>query len=109
MLSLSCRPRRSQYAIAALTLLLPTLSACSNATPTTLPPAPAVPADSRLRQQQLLYAFSRLDDNDDPDFNELTGINNLGKLVGFHGQGGKKDPNRGYFVTKPYYQYNFHN
>jgi len=103
--------RRWRGALAALTLILPaTLAGCSRSpAPSPLLPGAAGAGGAKVHDAQLSFDYTTLDDQDDPDFNELTGINNLGKLVGFDGRGGHSDPNHGYYVTEPYAQYNFHN
>lgn len=53
------------------------------------------------------YHFTTIDDPADPNFNELLGLNNEGKLVGFYGSGAAYDRNRGYVVRRPYGQSNF--
>ena len=53
------------------------------------------------------YRFTTIDDQNDPNFNELLGLNNEAKLVGFYGRGGVSDPNRGYVVYRPYGDANF--
>jgi hypothetical protein len=37
------------------------------------------------------YSFKTLDNPDDPAFNELLAINNLGKVGGYYGNGSKKN------------------
>ena len=44
------------------------------------------------------YSFKTLDNPDDPAFNELLAINNLGKVGGYYGNGSKKNPSVGYIV-----------
>lgn len=53
------------------------------------------------------YKFVTLDNPDDLKYNQLTGINNLGKLTGFEGSGSKADPSIGYIVRPPYAPQNF--
>jgi hypothetical protein len=46
------------------------------------------------------YSFKTLDNPDDPTFNELLGINNLGKISGYYGSGSSSDPSVGDIVRK---------
>ncbi|HKV57935.1 MAG TPA: hypothetical protein VJO32_06625 [Ktedonobacteraceae bacterium] len=55
------------------------------------------------------YTFKTLNDNADPTFNQLLGINNHGKIAGYFGSGAAGHPNKGYTLSKPYGQGNYHN
>lgn len=55
------------------------------------------------------YTFVTLDDHADPTFNQLLGINNHGKIAGYFGSGAAGHPNKGYTLTPPYGQGNYHN
>jgi len=55
------------------------------------------------------YAFTTLNDNADPTFNQLLGINNHGKIAGYFGSGATGHPNKGYTLSKPYGQGNYQN
>jgi hypothetical protein len=50
-----------------------------------------------------------LDDQKDPTFNQLLGINNEGTIAGYFGSGAAGHPNQGYTLTPPYGQGNYHN
>ena len=51
-----------------------------------------------------------IDDQRDPTFNQLLGINNQGEISGYFGSGADPlHPNKGYTITPPYGQANFHN
>ncbi len=54
------------------------------------------------------YTFLKLDNNTDPTFNQLLGINNAGTIAGYFGNGTNR-ANKGYTVTPPYAQSNFIN
>lgn len=58
-------------------------------------------------RQAMNFKFRTLDDQTDPRFNELLGINNLQHIVGFYGDGAPAHPNRGYVVYPPYHQINY--
>lgn len=60
--------------------------------------APAVHAAS--------YNYQTLDNNTDPAFNQLLGINSSGVIAGYYGDG-TLVPNNGYTVVSPYGQANF--
>src|SRR5579872_4498820 len=55
------------------------------------------------------YSFTTLNDNADPTFNQLLGINNHGKIAGYFGSGATGHPNKGYTLSSPYGQSNYHN
>ena len=55
------------------------------------------------------YTFTTLNDNADPTFNQLLGINNHGVIAGYFGSGLPGHPNKGYTVTYPYGQGNYKN
>ena len=54
------------------------------------------------------YTFRKLDNAHDPTFNQLLGINNHRKIAGYYGSGAHGHPNRGYLVSPPYGQANYH-
>lgn len=56
-----------------------------------------------------LFTFRTLDDHRDLTFNQLLGINRSGVIAGYFGSGLKGHPNKGYTLTKPYGQGNYHN
>lgn len=95
-----------ERALAAITLgiLLAGLAACAGAaSPNATPQAPLalVPGASSG------YNFTTIDDQADPTFNEILGINDGATLTGFYGSGSKSDPSIGYIVLPPYGQNNF--
>jgi probable HAF family extracellular repeat protein len=53
--------------------------------------------------------FKTLNDAADPTFNQLLGINNNGKIAGYFGSGAPGHPNKGYTLSPPYGQGNYHN
>jgi hypothetical protein len=50
------------------------------------------------------YAFTTLDDQADPTFNQLLGINVHNVIAGYFGSGAAGHPNKGYQLTPPYAQ-----
>lgn len=60
-------------------------------------------------QAPTVYTFKTLDDNADPTFNQLLGINNHGKIAGYFGSGATGHPNKGYTIVPPYGQNNYTN
>jgi hypothetical protein len=56
----------------------------------------------------LTYSFQTLDNNTDPTFNQLLGINNAGTIAGYYGNG-TTNPNKGYTLVPPYGQANYTN
>lgn len=55
------------------------------------------------------YTFTTLDDQADPTFNQLLGINNSNVISGYFGKGSAKHPNKGYVLSPPYGQANYTN
>ena len=55
------------------------------------------------------YTFKTLNDNADPTFNQLLGINNHGVIAGYFGSGASGHPNKGYTLAPPYGQGNYTN
>ncbi|MGC1381905.1 MAG: hypothetical protein WA814_12885 [Candidatus Baltobacteraceae bacterium] len=53
--------------------------------------------------------FVTLDDQNDPTFNQLLGINNAGEISGYFGSGASGHPNKGYTLAPPYGQGNYSN
>jgi hypothetical protein len=53
------------------------------------------------------YSFKTINNNADPTFNQLLGINNHGEIAGYFGSGASGHPNQGYTVVKPYHQNDF--
>jgi hypothetical protein len=94
-------------AASALTLVGGAPTACAGPTSSTVPSTR--PAASSETRSALSFTFATIDDQSDPAFNELLGLNNEGKLVGFYGNGSVGHPNRGYVVYHPYGQSNFRN
>ncbi len=55
------------------------------------------------------FKFITLDDNADPTFNQLLGINHDGVIAGYYGSGAPGHPNRGYTLAPPYTQGDYTN
>lgn len=55
------------------------------------------------------YTFTTLDDQADPTFNQLLGINDNGVISGYFGIGSPGHPNKGYVLNPPYGQGNYVN
>jgi hypothetical protein len=102
-------------AFGAATLLI---AACSGSVPgSAIPNAPppnaagrastAAPGASRASGSS--YTFVTLDDQSDPTFNQLLGINDNSKIAGYFGIGSAGHPNKGYTLVKPYGQSNYTN
>ena len=53
--------------------------------------------------------FKTINDNRDPTFNQLLGINNEGTIAGYFGSGAQGTPNKGYTIKPDYSQGDFHN
>jgi hypothetical protein len=55
------------------------------------------------------YTFTTLDDQADPTFNQLLGINSHNVISGYFGSGVAGHPNKGYLLNPPYGQANYVN
>lgn len=55
------------------------------------------------------YHFRTINNANDPTFNQLLGINDMGKIAGYFGSGAKEHPNKGYTLSKPYHQLDYRN
>jgi hypothetical protein len=105
------RPVRT---VAALGLVAPLLAACGGSNSSTALPSVgmsslvrgAAPAE---RVQPDGFNFTTLDDQADPTFNQLLGINNSGEIAGYFGSGAAGHPNKGYTLAPPYGQSNYTN
>lgn len=67
------------------------------------------PAQAAPSAPAIHYTFKTINNNNDPTFNQLLGINDAGKIAGYFGSGAKGHPNKGYTLTPPYHQVNFQN
>jgi hypothetical protein len=68
-------------------------------------PAQAAPSASA----HVHYSYKKIDNDNDPTFNQLLGINDAGKIAGYFGSGAQGHPNKGYTLTSPYHQTDFRN
>jgi hypothetical protein len=91
--------------------LLPLLAAC-NSGGSSLAPA-SIPAQSFAAKTAVQslgarseaksgYTFTTYDNQSDPTFNQLLGINDNGTIAGYYGVGTKQSPNKGYTLAAPY-------
>jgi hypothetical protein len=116
--------KSAKQAFAAIVLGLFTLvmAACSTAgtssvpavsipgsasTPTTT--ASQTPTDLTGDIMPKGYRFTTLNDQADPTFNQLLGINDNGVIAGYFGSGATGHPNKGYTLSRPYGQKNYSN
>ncbi len=91
------------FVTVALGALLAGLAACAGpASPSASPPDPL----ARVPDASSGYTFQTIDDNAS-NFNEILGINDGAKIVGFYGSGSSSGPSVGYIVVAPYGQKNF--
>jgi hypothetical protein len=99
----------------ALGLLTLVMAACgttttassATVTPTSQSDSSAIVAPQVETTQR--YNFTTLDDQADPTFNQLLGINNDGVIAGYFGSGADGHPNKGYTLSRPYGQGNYKN
>ena len=96
----SRRHRTAKWARVALVAATPMIGAGAVAAP-----AIAKPHNDHSGQ----YRFTTLDNQADPTFNQLLGINQHGVIAGYFGSGAMGHPNKGYLLTAPYGQANYHN
>ena len=61
------------------------------------------------RAAAVSYRFATLDDQADPTFNQLLGINSHNVIAGYFGSGVAGHPNKGYVLNPPYGQANYVN
>jgi len=114
MFNLYRKVARPVFASAALGLLILVMAACSSvAAASTLSDSLAGASQPSNHQPGESYRFKTLNDQADPTFNQLLGINNNGKIAGYFGSGtvvnGTLHPNKGYTLSKPYHQNNYTN
>jgi hypothetical protein len=72
-------------------------------------PAAAQAAPAPHRAAAASYTFRTLDDQADPTFNQLLGINSHNVIAGYFGSGLTGHPNKGYLLNPPYGQGNYVN
>src|SRR5579863_81515 len=105
----SMRTKRA-FAASSFGAVLAALTACGGGWSNAPPAAPLAQARSlspeRTRDSSG-FNFMIVDDQADPSFNEILGINDGGRLVGYYGSGSASDPSEGYIVVAPYQQINF--
>ena len=71
--------------------------------------AQAAPATGHQARTATSYTFTTLDDQADPTFNQLLGINVHNVIAGYFGSGAAGHPNKGYLLNPPYAQANYVN
>jgi hypothetical protein len=57
--------------------------------------------DSSHNRNPTAYSFTTLNNNNDPTFNQLLGINDHGLIAGYFGSGAAGHPNQGYLLQPP--------
>ena len=113
---------RPLVAAVALGVTVPMLAACGGQTSSSAALPSALQSQNRQGASQngrsadasgesaKGYSFTTLDDNADPAFNQLLGINSKGVIAGYFGSGvGASNPNKGYTLAPPYTQSNYTN
>ncbi len=71
--------------------------------------AQAATATGHQARTATSYTFTTLDDQADPTFNQLLGINSHNVIAGYFGSGTAGHPNKGYLLNPPYGQANYAN
>ena len=93
-------------------LLTLVIVACGNAAPSSTSSSGSASNPSLASQEHATpkgYTFVTLDNQADPTFNQLLGINNNGEIAGYFGSGATGHPNKGYTLALPYGQANYTN
>jgi len=90
--------RRGAVAAAAATALAAGALALAG------PAGATVAAPARAAAGAIRYSFTTLDNQADPTFNQLLGINSDGVIAGYFGSGLTGHPNKGYLLSPPYGQ-----
>ncbi len=57
---------------------------------------------SSIEASATSFNFQTVDDQNDPTFNQLLGINNAGTIAGYFGSGATGHPNKGYTLAPSY-------
>ena len=105
----------SVLATALMGLLMLVLAACSGTALTSAPLTTDSLANAQVstNASHSSYKFRTINDKADLTFNQLLGINNSSKIVGYFGSGtvvnGTLHPNKGYRIVPPYNQNNYSN
>ncbi len=103
---------RPIFVATILGFLILLMAACGSVT---LTPTSATTLSNSLSDShpQNTYHFTTLNNNNDPTFNQLLGINDHGVIAGYFGSGaivnGTLHPNKGYTLSHPYGQNNYTN
>ena len=74
-----------------------------------LPASAQAAAVGAHRTAAVSYTFTTLDNQADPTFNQLLGINSHNVISGYFGAGTPGHPNKGYLLNPPYAQSNYVN
>ncbi|HTU80182.1 MAG TPA: hypothetical protein VMF09_15630 [Solirubrobacteraceae bacterium] len=69
--------------------------------------APVASAATTPPEASANYKIVTLDNQNDPTFNQLLGIDNAGLIAGYFGSGATGHPNKGYLLASPYGQGNY--
>lgn len=88
---------------AGLTIVALLLSALFASAASALPIG-CVETGGAVQCPQVSYRFKTVDDNADPTFNQLLGINQGGVIAGYFGSGAESHPNKGYLLFPPYFE-----
>jgi hypothetical protein len=105
----SLRSIAGATALAGMTGLLAACSGGPVGSAHALPPTTTMSALMSGVVDTTHMKFTTLDDNADPTFNQLLGINDNGLIAGYFGSGASGHPNKGYTLAPPYGQANYTN
>lgn len=93
-----------------VTITAAMLAGCGGfTTPSTASSSATNTVASKITSNALTFKFKTIDNNTDPTFNQLLGINDSRIISGYYGSGTppSSHPNKGYTVSPPYKQANF--
>jgi hypothetical protein len=105
----SLRSIAGATALAGMTGLLAACSGGPVGSAHALPPTTTMSALTSGIVDTKRMKFTTLDDDADPTFNQLLGINDTGVIAGYFGSGASGHPNKGYTLVAPYGQANYTN
>lgn len=104
------RPLRGAAIGAALLFITACGGSLTPATaPGEIPGAAAQGAATHRGTPARTFTYTTLDDQSDPTFNQLLGINKHNVIAGYFGSGAPGHPNKGYIINPPYGQSNYVN
>jgi hypothetical protein len=111
MMNLRQTALHASFSCVALAVTSSLLAACGGGAGSSASSLPATSASqfSAAVSPAAKLTFKTIDNQKDPTFNQLLGINSAGEIVGYFGSGAKGHPNKGYTLIPPYAPKSFTN